>query len=185
MRLARRTARGPVPTHPLATPDPAVLRWVVPDGLLPFAGTVAAAPTALQALMDDGTLAAVEAVPGAVLTLLADDRDWADEGARVRTALVEALASPQDWRGTEQASAVGPDEALRAAAQEIAAGRVGAFARSHGGTLEVRSVRDGVVEVAMEGACHDCAAAAITMHARFEHLLRRRCPWLAEVREAV
>ena len=46
----------------------------------------------------------------------------------------------------------------------------------------VRSVRDGVVEIAMEGACDDCPAAEITMHARFEHLLRRRCPWLVEVR---
>lgn len=182
MRLARR--ERPVPTHPLTTPDPATLRWVIPDGLLPFAGAVASAPPALQALLDDGTLAAVQVAPGAVLTLLADGRAWADEGARVRTALVEALGSPQAWRPAGRASAVGPDEALRTAAREIAGGRVGAFARGHGGSLEVRSVRDGVVEVAMEGACHDCAAAAITMHARFEHLLRRRCPWLVEVREA-
>ena len=27
-----------VPTHPVTTPDPDVLRWVVPDGLLPFTG---------------------------------------------------------------------------------------------------------------------------------------------------
>ena len=46
----------------------------------------------------------------------------------------------------------------------------------------VRSVRDGVVEIAMEGSCDHCPAAEITMHARFEHLLRRRCPWLVEVR---
>jgi len=46
----------------------------------------------------------------------------------------------------------------------------------------VHSVHDGVVEIAMEGACDHCPAAEITMHARFEHLLRRRCPWLVEVR---
>ena len=44
-----------VPTHPVTTPDPAVLRWVVPDGLLPFTGSVARAPRMLQALLDDGS----------------------------------------------------------------------------------------------------------------------------------
>ena len=55
-----------VPTHPLTTPDPDVLRWVVPDGLLPFTGGVAHAPSLLQALLDDGTLSAVQVEDGAV-----------------------------------------------------------------------------------------------------------------------
>ena len=68
------------------------------------------------------------------------------------------------------------------AARQIADGSLGTFVNSHGGALVVHSVRDGVVEIAMEGACDHCPAAEITMHARFEHLLRRRCPWLVEVR---
>lgn len=173
-----------IPTHPLTTPDPAVLRWVVPDGLLPFTGTVARAPRLLQALLDDGTLSAVETAPGAVLTLLGPDRSWADDGPRVRTALVDALGAPGRWVPADGAVGVGPDAALEAAAREIAAGPVGEIASLHGGSFEVRSVRDGVVEVGLEGACHDCPAAVITMHARFEHLLRRRCQWLVEVRQA-
>ena len=160
-----------VPTHPLTTPDPDVLRWVVPDGLLPFTGGVAHAPSLLQALLDDGTLSAVQVEDGAVLTLLGDGRSWRREGARVRSALVDALGAPGSWKGGEAARASGPDDSLEAAARQIA-----------GGSLVVRSVRDGVVEIAMEGACDDCPAAEITMHARFEHLLRRRCPWLVEVR---
>ena len=135
-----------VPTHPVTTPDPDVLRWVVPDGLLPFTGEVAQAPATLQALIDDGTLRSVRVDGGAVLTLL------------------------------------GSDDALESAARQIASGSLGSFVNSHGGSLVVRSVRDGVVEISMEGACDDCPAAEITMHARFEHLLRRRCPWLVEVR---
>ncbi|MBM6980006.1 MAG: NifU family protein [Actinomyces succiniciruminis] len=173
-----------VPTHPVATPDPAVLRWVIPDGLLDFSGTVARAPRLLQTLLDDGTLAGIEVVPGAVLTLLGKGRSWRDDGARVRTALVNALGAPGAWEPAAGAVGVGPDEALEAAAREIAAGPVGAIAAAHGGSFTVRAVADGVVEVALEGACRDCPAAVITMHARFEHLLRRRCPWLAEVREA-
>ena len=173
-----------VPTHPLTTPDPDVLRWVVPDSLLPFTGGVVRAPSLLQGLLDDGTLSAVQVEAGAVLTLLGDGHSWSDEGARVRTALVDALGAPGSWRGGAGAHDVGPDEVLEAAARQIADGPVGAFARSHGGALVVRSVHDGVVEVGLEGACDDCPAAVITMHARFEHLLRRRCPWLVEVRRA-
>lgn len=173
-----------VPTHPSTTPDPAVLRWTVPDGLLPFTGTVAHAPGLLQALLDEGALSGVEAAPGAVLTLLGPDRSWAVEGPRVQRALVDGLGTPSSWRPAQGAVGVGPDDALRAAALEIAEGPVGDIAHLHGGSFEVASVRDGVVEVGLEGACHDCPAAVITMHARFEHLLRRRCPWLVEVREA-
>lgn len=173
-----------IPTHPVSTPDPAAMRWVVPDGLLPFAGEVAHAPGLLQGLLDDGTLASIQVVPGAVLTLLGEGRAWRVEGARVRTALVDALGLPQRWQPAVTAHAVGPDEALEAAAREIAGGPVGVIARSHGGSFTVLSVHDGVVEVGLEGACHDCPAAVITMHARFEHLLRRRCPWLTEVRKA-
>ena len=160
-----------VPTHPVITPDPDVLRWVVPDGLLPFTGEVAHAPALLQALIDDGTLSSVRVDGGAVLTLLGPGHSWRAEGARVRSALVDALGAPGSWKGGQAARASGPDDSLEAAARQIA-----------GGSLVVRSVRDGVVEIAMEGACDDCPAAEITMHARFEHLLRRRCPWLVEVR---
>ncbi len=173
-----------VPTHPLTTPDPAVLRWVVPDGLLPFCGGVALAPRLLQALLDDGTLAGIEVVPGAVLTLLGQGRAWSQDGPRVRAALVDALGAPGAWVASAGAQGVGPDEALEAAAQELANGPVGRIASLHGGAFKVRSVADGVVEVGLEGACHDCPAAVITMHARFEHLLRRRCPWLVGVRQA-
>ena len=171
-----------VPTHPVTTPDPDVLRWVVPDGLLPFTGEVAQAPAMLQSLIDDGTLGSVRVDGGAVLTLLGSGRSWRQEGARVRSALVDALGAPDSWEGGETAHAAGPDDALEAAARQIADGSLGSFVNSHGGSLIVRSVRDGVVEIAMEGACDDCPAAEITMHARFEHLLRRRCPWLVEVR---
>ena len=71
-----------VPTHPTTTPDPDVLRWVIPDGLLAFTGEVAHAPALLQQLLDDGTLRSVRVDGGAVLTLLGPGRSWRQEGAR-------------------------------------------------------------------------------------------------------
>ena len=109
-----------VPTHPTTTPDPDVLRWVVPDGLLPFTGEVAHAPALLQKLMDDGTLRSVRVDGGGVLTLLGAGHDWRTEGARVRSALVDALGAPTSWKGASTSHASGPDDALEAAARQIA-----------------------------------------------------------------
>ena len=171
-----------VPTHPTTTPDPDVLRWVIPDGLLAFTGEVAQAPALLQKLLDDGTLRSVRVDGGGVLTLLGTGHDWHTEGARVRSALVDALGAPKSWRGADTAHASGPDDALEAAARQIADGSLGTSLTATGARSWCTRVRDGVVEIAMEGACDHCPAAEITMHARFEHLLRRRCPWLVEVR---
>lgn len=155
----------------------------MPDGLLPFTGTVGRAPAPLQALLEDGTLLSVEVAPDAVLTVLADGHTWSGQGPRVRSALLEALSLPEGWSPGPGAVGAGPDDVLAAAARQIAQGTVGELAASHGGSFTVVEVRDGVVEVALEGACHDCPAAVVTMQARFAHLLRRRCPWLVEVRQ--
>ncbi|RJF41171.1 NifU family protein [Actinomyces sp. 2119] len=172
-----------MPTHPVSTPDPSVLRWVVPHGLLPFSGQVSEVPAPLQRLLDDGTLTAVHVVPGGVVTMLGAERSWDEEGGSVRSALVAALDSPGGWIPAAGARALGRDDVLEAAAQEVAEETVNDLARSHGGSFTVRVVRDGVVEVDLQGACHDCPAAVMTMHVRFERMLRRRCPWLVEVRQ--
>ena len=93
-----------------------MLRWVIPDGLLPFTGEVAHAPALLQKLMDDGTLRSVRVDGGGVLTLLGAGHDWRTEGARVRSALVDALGAPTSWKGASTSHASGPDDALEAAA---------------------------------------------------------------------
>lgn len=182
--LHRGAPVGIVPTHPAATPDPAVLSWTVPDGLLAFVGPVGRGPAPLQELLDSGLLDRVEVLPGSVLTSLAPGRTWGADGSRVRSGLVAALAAPEGWTCAEGSRTLDRDAALEAAARQIADGVVGEFARSHGGRITVLGCTDGVVEVEMGGACDGCAAATITLHARLEHLLRARCPWLREVREA-
>ncbi|MFK4144872.1 NifU family protein [Streptomyces sp. NPDC004065] len=74
------------------------------------------------------------------------------------------------------------DALLHAAAQEVLAGPAGDFARSHGGSIELVGVRDGVVTVRLGGACHGCPASWFTLHQRLERRLRRLHPGLREVR---
>jgi Fe-S cluster biogenesis protein NfuA len=124
--------------------------------------------------------------------VLGPGRTWSREGARVRTALHAALADREGWApaadarsgdarsGDARSGDVG-DEALRAAARLLIDGDLGRFAASHGGAVELIDVREGVVTVRLDGACHGCPAAHHTLGRRLEDELRRRCPHLRGV----
>ncbi|MEU6273203.1 NifU family protein [Streptomyces populi] len=173
-----------IPLHPQRVPGrPGQLRWIIPAGMLPGvpAGPLAAVPGPLAALLGDATLERITLEPAAVVTVLGAGRDWGDEGARVRSALHAALGDPAGWV-VEADARVSDDAALYRAAQEVLAGEVGAFARSHGGDIDLVDVHDGVVTVRLGGACHGCPAAWFTLHQRLERRLRRRHPGLREVR---
>ncbi len=172
-----------IPLHPQACPGrPRSLRWITPPGVSPFAGSARVLPPPLAALVADGTLADVRLEHAAVETVLGPAGDWTRDGARVRTALHAALADRDGWTPAVDA---GPgdidDEVLRSAARSLIEGDLGRFAASHGGAIELIDVRDGVVTVRLDGACHGCPAAHHTLGRRFESELRRRCPQLRAV----
>ncbi|WP_271188893.1 NifU family protein [Dactylosporangium matsuzakiense] len=169
-----------IPMHPQSYPGrPDRLRWIVAGDVLAFTGPAAGVPEPLATLLTDGTLAEVRLEAGAVVTVLGPDRDWACDGARVRSALHTALADRDAWIPID--AAPGPDAALHAAARELIDGPVGDLARSHGGSIALVDARDGVVTVRLAGACHGCPAAESTLRHQLEDQLRRRCPDLRTV----
>lgn len=174
-----------VPVHPQQVRGrPDQLRWIIPAGMLSGTGPLAHVPTPMAALLADGTLAQITLDGEAVITHLGADRDWAREGTRVRTALHAALEDPAGWIPVPRTSADDDDELLYGVAREVLAGEVGEFARSHGGSIDLVDVRDGVVTVRLRGACNGCPASWFTLHQRLERQLRRRHPGLLEVRNA-
>jgi Fe-S cluster biogenesis protein NfuA len=102
----------------------------------------------------------------------------------VRTSLLAALESPLAWRPAPGATTLTADTVLRAVAEQVVDGPAGRFVRSHGGGIEVVTVRDGVVEVRLTGACEGCPAVGLTLRSHVEAGLRERCPWLRDVRLA-
>ncbi len=168
-----------VPVHPEAVSgDPLALRWVAATGALGFVGEPTRMPSTLTALVLEGALVAVSVTPTAVVTRLGGGRTWRAEGGRVRDALQAALADPAGWAAPSDAT---PDDALRMAVEEVVAGDVGAYVRSHGGDIELVSVSDGRVEVRMTGTCTHCPAADETLGGRFETALRALHPQVREV----
>ncbi|WP_416979797.1 NifU family protein [Streptomyces sp. T028] len=184
-----------VPLHPQRIPGrPDRLRWVIPAGILTGTGTgtgtltatgtgaLAEVPAPLAALLADGTLARIEVEGAAVVTRLGPGRAWPEEGARVRSALHAALDEPAGWIPASGSDHRGDDALLQDVACEVLAGEVGDFARSHGGSIDLVDVRDGVVTVRLGGACGGCPASWFTLHQRLEGHLRRRHPALRGVR---
>ena len=173
------TAVAPVALHPEAVPgEPLEVRWILPPGTLPFVGAVRAAPPALQALVDDGVLTGVVVDPDAVRTRIAPGLQWRAVGTAVRDAVASGAADPGrldpggagDHRGT-----------LRAAVEQVLAGEVGDYVRSHGGSLELVAVEGDRVAMRFSGACAHCPASDPTLTGRFEAAVRARFPGLAGI----
>lgn len=172
------TLTDEVALHP-ETVDAATLRWVSSSaGALGFVGVPAVVPAALRTLLENGTLSGVVVEPGAVLTALGSDRSWRTEGPRVRSALLVALTDPGAWRAPEGS---GADDVLAAVVQQVVAGEVGEYVRSHGGDLELVSAVGGAVEVRLSGACTHCPASDLTLSQRVEAAIRARHPGLVSL----
>ncbi|WP_231376731.1 NifU family protein [Mycobacterium sp. 141] len=146
--------------HPEATADPTTLRWVT-DAVVP--------EDAVATLLCDDALAAVDIGPGEIRTRLAPGYSWAADGPRVRTVLFEALSRtvPRDL----------PSQIAALLAREV-----GTLVSSHGGVLHVVSVREDVVEVALEGACGHCALRNRTLTRLVADTVRAEFPEIREVR---
>ncbi|MDQ0834309.1 Fe-S cluster biogenesis protein NfuA [Streptomyces achromogenes] len=92
----------------------------------------------------------------------------APEGARARSTLHAALDTPAGWITAAGTASCDDDAQLYRVAREVLAGEVGDFARSHGGSIELLDVRDGIVTVRLGGTCHGCPASWFTLHQRLE-----------------
>lgn len=166
-----------IPLHPETTEDPTPLRWVIPAGVLDFVGTPARVPAPLGALLDAGTIAALDVGPAAVLVTLGPGRSWRSDGPGVRTALAAALEHPGGWTCDGDAQ-----DLLAAAVEQVIAGEVGDYVRSHGGSARLVEVAGHDVTIALDGACADCPARGTTLDERFRHALTALYPDLGELR---
>jgi Fe-S cluster biogenesis protein NfuA len=160
-----------IPIHATATPNPQQLRWVVAPTNLPSVGTVREAPGKLGALLNRGVIDELVVRAADVLITLGAGISWREIGAEIRVALTDALADPAGWRVDPPTD---HNAELAEMVTELLAGRVGALADSHGGSIELVSVVDNNVTVRMSGACHGCAASASTLYGKLQNELRRR-----------
>jgi NFU1 iron-sulfur cluster scaffold homolog, mitochondrial len=160
-----------IPIHATATADPRQLRWVIAPDRLPPRGTVRHAPGRLGTLLDNGIIDELEVRAADVLIALSAGNGWRELADDIREALSEALLHPSDWRVDPSPES---NSQLAAMAAELLAGPIGSLAESHGGSIELLSVRGHTVTVRMSGTCRGCPAAGSTLYEKLERELRRR-----------
>jgi NFU1 iron-sulfur cluster scaffold homolog, mitochondrial len=160
-----------IPIHATATSDPRRLRWVIPPDRLPPGGTVRQAPGRLGALLNDGVIDELVVRAADVLIALSAGNSWRELGDDIRDALSDALLDPAGWRVDPS-----PDSTAQLAetAAELLAGPIRLLAESHGGSIELVSVKGHTVTVRMSGACQGCPASGSTLHDKLQRELRRR-----------
>jgi hypothetical protein len=77
-----------IPLHPVATPDPRIVRWVVPGMSAHLLRTAA---EAVAADLAGCGVEVAQAQDGALDLRLNDDRSWRHEGPAVRSLLAQSL----------------------------------------------------------------------------------------------
>jgi NFU1 iron-sulfur cluster scaffold homolog, mitochondrial len=162
--------RRVIPLHATATSDPQQLRFVVPPAHLPPRGVVRAAPDRLTDWLSRKVIDSIVVADSGVLVTLATGQSWRDVGDEIRDALADALTQS----GWQVGPATGDDDRVAGIVHELLAGQLGAYAQSHGGTIELVAVNGPDVTVRLSGACRGCPAADSTLTDRLQRELRRR-----------
>lgn len=180
-----------------ATPNPATMKFlpgqiVLAQGAIEFRSSEAAAraPLAQALLAIDG----VEAVMyGAdFVSVTKSDADWAHLKPAILGTIMEHFASgaPLLTEGAEEEAHQDgefydpADAETVATIKELIETRVRPAVAGDGGDIVFRGFRDGVVYLAMKGACSGCPSSTATLRNGIENLLRHFLPQVKAVERA-
>ncbi|WP_363347630.1 NifU family protein [Methylocystis echinoides] len=180
-----------------ATPNPSTLKFlpgqtVLGQGAMEFRSPEAAAnaPLAQALLAIDG----VEAVMygGDFVSVTKNGADWAHLKPAILGTIMEHFASgaPLFTEGGAVAQDQGgefydpADAETVATIKELIETRVRPAVAGDGGDIVFRGFRDGVVYLAMKGACSGCPSSTATLRNGIENLLRHFLPQVRAVEPA-
>jgi Fe-S cluster biogenesis protein NfuA len=185
------------------TPNPATLKFlpgrqVMPAGTRDFATPEEAEASPLaQALFDTGEVTGVFFGGDFVSVTAAPGVGWAALKPQVVAVLLDHFVSQAplfaggDASGfavpAEEDADIGDDPAdaeIVAQIKELIETRVRPAVANDGGDIRYRGFRDGVVYLAMHGACSGCPSSTATLKHGIEGLLKHYVPEVHEVRAA-
>jgi len=185
------------------TPNPATLKFlpgqeVMPAGTREFTSPEAAAASPLaEALFDLGEVTGVFFGREFVSVTAAPGASWPALKPQVVAMLLDHFVSgaPLFAGGDASGIAVPPAEGddfgddpadadIVAQIRELIETRVRPAVANDGGDIIYRGFRDGVVYLAMQGACSGCPSSTATLKNGIESLLKHYVPEVSEVRAA-
>ncbi|QUL38325.1 NifU family protein [Erythrobacter sp. JK5] len=186
------------------TPNPASLKFlpgrtVMESGTREFASPEAAEASPLaQAIFDTGEVVNVFYGWDFVTVTAAPGSDWSALKPQVVAILLDHFVSeaPLFAGGSADGIAVPPEEPVMAiqdkeedaeviaAINELLETRIRPAVAGDGGDIAYRGFSDGVVYLALQGACSGCPSSTATLKQGIEGLLKHYLPEVVEVRAA-
>lgn len=185
------------------TPNPATLKFlpgrqVMPSGTRDFATPEEAEASPLaQALFDTGEVTGVFFGRDFVSVTAAPGAEWSALKPQVVAVLLDHFVSqaPLFAGGDASGIAVPPeagddigddpaDAEIVEQIKDLIETRVRPAVANDGGDIRYRGFRDGVVYLAMHGACSGCPSSTATLKQGIEGLLKHYVPEVTEVRAA-
>jgi Fe-S cluster biogenesis protein NfuA len=183
------------------TPNPATLKFlpgqqVMPTGTREFTSHEQAAASPLaEAIFDTDEVTNVLFGRDFVSVTAAPGVDWSSLKPQVVAILLDHFVSqaPLFAGGDASGIAVPPEPSVDddpadadvvAQIRELIETRVRPAVAGDGGDIQYRGFRDGVVYVAMHGACSGCPSSTATLKRGIEGLLKHYVPEVSEVRAA-
>jgi Fe-S cluster biogenesis protein NfuA len=185
------------------TPNPATLKFlpgraVMPAGTREFADPESAEASPLaQALFDTGEVTNVFLGSDFVAVSAAPGVDWSQLKPQVVAVLLDHFVSGAPlFAGGDAAGIAVPPEADMVVEEDPAdadivdqihdllESRIRPAVANDGGDIVYRGYRDGVVHLAMQGACSGCPSSTATLKHGIESLLKHYIPEVTEVRAA-
>jgi Fe-S cluster biogenesis protein NfuA len=183
------------------TPNPASLKFlpgqqVMPMGTREFTSDEEAEASPLaQAIFDTGEVTNVFFGRDFVTVTVGPGVDWSVLKPQVVAILLDHFVSqaPLFAGGDASGFSVPPEPEIEddpadadvvAQIRELIETRVRPAVAGDGGDIQYRGYRDGVVFVAMHGACSGCPSSTATLKRGIESLLKHYVPEVSEVRAA-
>lgn len=174
-----------------ATPNPATIKFIpgqtiLESGLKDYksAQEAQASPLALRLFSLQG-VAGVFLAGDFVSVSKSEDTDWAMLKPMVMAALMEHLSTGQPILIEEKKAAAGAseeDSEIVIQIKELIETRVRPMVMMDGGDIEFESFEDGIVYLAMRGACSGCPSSTATLKSGIENMLKHFIPEVIEVR---
>ncbi|MBK9083578.1 MAG: NifU family protein [Rhizobiales bacterium] len=180
-----------------ATPNPATLKFlpgraVMPSGTLDMRNVAGAAASPLARV-----LFAVDGVSGVFfgsdfITVTKSDGEWQHLKPAILGAIMEHFVSGQplledgaegEDRDEDDEFFAAEDAETVSAIKELLDTRVRPAVAGDGGDITFRGFKDGVVYLAMKGACSGCPSSTATLKNGIQNLLRHFLPEVREVEQ--
>ena len=180
------------------TPNPAALKFlpgqtVMDHGTRDFATPAEAEASPLaEAIFSTGDVSGVFFGRDFISVTAAPGVEWKDLKPQVLSVLLDHFSSgaPLFRPGSAGAIAIAPDEAIEddpadaelvAEIKELIETRVRPAVAQDGGDIVYRGYRDGIVYLAMHGACSGCPSSTATLKQGIESLLKYYVPEVESV----